>query len=102
MTWFTADKEGLAKILERRGKEFILFEALSNAWDTNATKVEVSLRPTDRRGIAELSIVDDDPNGFADLTHAYTLFAESNRKSDPTKRGRFNLGEKLVLACFEM
>ncbi len=38
------------------------------------------------------------PEGFKDLSHAFTLFADSNKKADPGKRGRFNLGEKLVLA----
>jgi hypothetical protein len=51
---------------------------------------------------AWLTVEDDDPDGFHDLTHTYTLFAESRKKSDPTKRGRFNLGCKLVLAmCYE-
>jgi hypothetical protein len=43
-------------------------------------------------------IEDDDPDGFQDLAHAYTLFAESTRKGDQSKRGRFNFGEKIVLA----
>lgn len=33
-----------------------------------------------------------------DLSHAYTLFAPSLKKDNPEQRGRFNLGEKLVLA----
>jgi len=45
-----------------------------------------------------LSVIDDSPDGFADLAHAYTLFAESRKKANPQQRGRFNLGEKLVLA----
>ena len=36
--------------------------------------------------------------GFADMRDAYTLFAESRKKGNVEKRGRFNLGEKLVLA----
>ncbi len=32
------------------------------------------------------------------MTHAFTLFAESAKKANPEQRGRFNLGEKLVLA----
>ena len=43
-------------------------------------------------------VEDDDPEGFRDLAQSWTLFAESERKGDPTKRGRFCLGEKLVLA----
>jgi hypothetical protein len=46
-------------------------------------------------------VEDDDPEGFKNLSHAYTLFAESEKKSDPTKRGFLNLGEKLVIAACE-
>jgi hypothetical protein len=31
--WFEVDKEGLARILERKGKEFTLFDLIQNAWD---------------------------------------------------------------------
>jgi len=50
------------------------------------------------RPLADLSVEDDAPNGFRHLEHAYTLFASSYKKAEPAKRGRFNLGEKLVLA----
>lgn len=94
---FEVDKAGLAKLLERRGKEFVLGELFQNAVDENVTSVKMRLELIGG-GMAEMSVEDDNPEGFADLTHAYTLFAESNKKSDPTKRGRFNLGEKLVIA----
>ncbi len=60
--------------------------------------VRVSLTPAKGRGLAELIVEDDSPNGFVMLDHAYTLFANSIKKSDPALRGRFNFGEKLVLA----
>jgi len=101
MHWFEVDKEGLAKILERRGKAFALLELVSNAFDTNARSVVVKLAPIDGRPLVEVSVADDDPDGFHNLAHAWTLFAESNRKGDAEKRGRFNLGEKLVLAICE-
>jgi hypothetical protein len=43
-------------------------------------------------------VEDDAPEGFKDLSHAFTLFADSAKKSNPEQRGRFNFGEKLVLA----
>jgi hypothetical protein len=43
-------------------------------------------------------VEDDAPEGFYDLTHAYTMFARTRKRSSPDKRGRFNLGEKQVLA----
>ncbi len=96
--WFAVDRKGLAQILERRGKAFAVLELLSNAWDQNVTTVDVTLEPTAKRATYQLVVTDDDPDGFADLTHAFTLFAPSIKKGDAEKRGRFNLGEKLVLA----
>jgi hypothetical protein len=98
--WFKVDKTGLSKILARRGKSFIVYELLQNAWDQNVSEVEVFLEPVGRQKV-KLVVTDDDPKGFEDLAHTFTLFAESNKKADPTKRGRFNVGEKLVLACCE-
>lgn len=98
MDWFTVDKEGLAKTLERRGKQFVLYELLQNCWDTNAGEARVTMEPIKGRPLVNIEVTDDDAEGFVDLSHAFTLFAESVKKDDPEKRGRFNLGEKLVLA----
>src|SRR3990167_2968901 len=101
MDWFSVDKTGLAKLLERKGKEFALYELIQNAWDEAITTVRVDLKRM-HGGFVRLSVEDDNPEGFRDLSHAFTLFAESHKKADATKRGRFNLGEKLVLAiCTE-
>ena len=96
--WFDVDRQGLAQILERKGKEFALFELVQNGWDEpGVTKVSVTLEPQGRNR-ALLTVEDDAPEGFKDLSHAFTLFAASAKKSNPEQRGRFNLGEKLVLA----
>lgn len=97
-SWFQVDKDGLRKLIDERGKAFVLYELVQNAWDTSAKNVSVRLEKLPGRPFAEVIVIDDDPDGFHDLAHAYTLFAESVKKNDPTKRGRFNLGEKLVLA----
>ena len=94
---FLVDKQGLAKLLERRGKAFILFELLQNAWDEDTRRVEATVEWLGDQSV-RITVEDDNPEGFADLTHAYTLFADSAKKNDPEKRGRFNLGEKLVIA----
>jgi hypothetical protein len=96
--WFEVDKDGLAKLLERKGKAFALFELIQNAWDTRARFVHISIERVGSSPNVFIRVTDDDPEGFKKLEHAFTLFAESDKKSDPTKRGRFNLGEKLVLA----
>lgn len=97
MEWFTVDKEGLADLIKRRGAAGAVVELVQNAFDTEAKNVTVSLETTGRMQ-AHLQVTDDDPNGFIDLAHAFTLFAASSKKSQAEKRGRFNLGEKLVLA----
>jgi len=101
--WFDVDKEGLAKILERRGgKAFIIYELLQNSWDEpGVTQVDATLIPVPNRPLARLVVMDDAPQGFSKLSDAFTLFAESKKKGDAQLRGRFNLGEKLVLACCE-
>lgn len=100
---FDIDHEGLKKLIAKRGKVWILAELIQNAWDAEgASRVDVTLQPiADRRGMAELRVEDDSPNGFPDLAHAYTLFAPSHKLSNPRLRGRFNLGEKLVVAYAE-
>lgn len=99
MRWYEVDKEGLAKILQRRGITFALWELVSNALDApGVTRVVVQLEPLAGVPYTTVVVEDDSPEGFTNLSHAWTLYAESTRKGDAEKRGRFNLGEKLVLA----
>lgn len=99
MNWFDVDKAGLAKVIEKRGKQFAIAELVQNVWDLDkATFCEVHLQPIPGTRNYDLIVTDDDPEGFKNLAHAYTLFAESEKKDKAEKRGRFNLGEKLVLA----
>jgi hypothetical protein len=99
--WFEVDKDGLAKLVRRKGLAFVLYELVQNAWDTQATVVHVTLDAIPGRAMTLLRVQDNDPDGFKFLSHGYVLFAESIKKGDPEKRGRFNLGEKLVLAACE-
>lgn len=98
-SWFEVDKDGLAKILARKDTKFFLVaELVSNAWDEpGSTTVEITLTP-ETHGQYRLIVTDDNPDGFKDLRDAFTLFAESKKNRDPGQRGRFDLGEKLVLA----
>src|SRR5437764_1087692 len=97
--WFAVDKAGLAKLIEQHGKGRLIGELVQNALDEDVSSVAIHLTPQPGRPSAELAVEDDSPNGFRNLEHAYTLFAESHKKNQPDRRGRFNLGEKLVLAC---
>ncbi len=96
--WLEIDKEGLRKTLGQKDKVFLLTEMVSNAWDEDITKVEVSLTRPDENGLSWLRVTDNSPTGWADLSHSHTMFAESVKKGKSEKRGRFNAGEKDVLA----
>jgi len=101
MGWFEVDKEGLARILRRRGIEFVVWELVANAWDSKATQVTVTLERVSNTRLARLTVEDDNPDGFTNLSHAFTMFTDSTRRDNPETRGRFNIGEKLVLAVAE-
>jgi hypothetical protein len=95
---FEVDVRGLARLLERRGKSFAVTELVQNAYDEDITEVRISLRPVPGRALAELVVEDDSPDGFLDLSHAWKLWADSKKKARPDQRGRFNQGEKTVIA----
>jgi len=95
--WVEVDLDGLRKKLKRRGIRYAIFEPLQNALDEDVTRVDVTL-PRPVNGSTVLTVTDDSPTGFRDLADAYTMFKTSYKQIDATKRGIFNLGEKLVLA----
>ncbi len=92
------DRQGLAKKLANRPKAFIVYELLQNAWDENVTEVWVGAQMEPGRPVCQITVIDNSPEGFQDLTSVYTMFKDSKKAPDPTKRGRFEMGEKLVLA----
>jgi hypothetical protein len=98
--WFEVDRKGLAEVVQRRGGfAWLVQELISNAWDEpGVTTVDVMLVPEEGRPEVTIVVEDDAPDGFADLRHAWTLFAPSKKRGNAELRGRFNLGEKLVLA----
>ena len=96
--WLEIDKEGLRKTLGQKDKVFLLTEMVSNAWDEDITEVDVSLTRPDENGFSWLRVTDNSTTGWADLSHSHTMFAESVKKGKSEKRGRFNAGEKDVLA----
>ena len=69
-----------------------------SAQSTNSAEAALKAAQVPGQALAELTVEDDSAEGFKDLSHAYTLFAASNKRGNPEQRGQFNLGEKLVLA----
>jgi hypothetical protein len=97
--WLVVDKDGFSKLVEQKGRGRIIAELIQNAWDEDGvTQVQVSIKPIPGSPYAVLTVFDDSQDGFHDLSHSFTLFAESKKKVDPSKRGRFNLGEKAFLS----
>src|SRR5262245_10013990 len=86
MDWFAVDKDGLARLMERKGKPTVVLELAQNSWDEDGTtEVDIRLAPHETRGYSRLVVTDNAPDGFADLTHAFTLFAPSRKVTDATK-----------------
>jgi hypothetical protein len=100
--WFDVDRAGLGKQAEEHGKGRLIGELIQNALDeAGVTQITVTLALVPGRPLADLTVEDDAPEGFRDLSHAYTLFAESYKRGNPEQRGQYNFGEKLVLAVCE-
>ena len=92
---FDVDIKGFKQTLQGDAAR-ILCEPISNALDTEATEIGVEVGW--QRGVMTYSIVDNDLDGFAELSDAWTLFAPSRRRHLVEKRGRFGYGEKEFIA----
>ncbi len=100
--WFSVDKAGLGRQAEQHSKGRLIGELVQNALDeAGVTQIAVTLALVPGRPLADLTVEDDSPEGFKDLSHAYTLFADSYKRDNPEQRGQYNFGEKLVLAVCE-
>ena len=93
--WFSVDKEGLKALQKGKTKTFIINELVQNAWDEDINECKVDINWHD--GKVTLRVEDDSPEGVRDISHSYTLFADTYKRRDPTKRGRFNIGEKVYI-----
>ena len=94
--WFAVSEKGLRDMLSGKKKTFIIRELVQNCWDEPISYCKVDI--TWNAGRIQLSVEDDSPEGFRNIEHAYTLFADTYKRSSPIHRGRINIGEKLVLA----
>ena len=69
---FEVDKEGLKVLQLGKPKTYIIRELVANAWDENITLCKIET--IHENGIATISVEDDNPEGFRDLTDSYTIF----------------------------
>jgi len=95
--WVTANLEGLANTLSNFERSRIVGELFQNSMDTAAKCITGSLSKP-KYGYAEICVEDDDPVGFESLKLAHEMFADTSKRNDPTKAGRFTIGEKRFLS----
>ena len=98
-TKFTVSTEGMRELHADRTPWSLTKELVQNSWDEapDATFCKVTISPDLAPGGTWVTVEDDGP-GFRDISDAYTLLAPTPKRLDPTKRGRFNSGEKEVVA----
>jgi len=98
-SWFEVSTEGLRQLQAGKPIHHIARELIQNAWDENIIHCIFSANWL--KGRSEIIVKDDNPEGFKDLSHAFTLFAPTSKRLDVSKRGRFNLGEKQAIVVAE-
>ena len=99
--WFAVSTEGMRQLHAGRPPWSLVKELVQNVWDESppATRCEVQVRPAEGNGRStEVEVLDDGP-GFANIADVYTLMGPSAKQGNPSKRGRFNLGEKEIIAA---
>ena len=71
--WFEVSKQGLKELQDGKPKHYAARELIQNAWDEKIAICDFIA--TYSKGIAQFIVNDDNPEGFKNLTDAYTLFA---------------------------
>jgi len=94
--WFEVDQKGFRELQLSKPKHHVVRELIQNAFDEPITVCDVKTSFDD--GHVSITVYDDSPIGFRDLTDAFTLYKTTYKRKDPEKRGRFNVGEKQAFA----
>ena len=92
---FEVNTAGMRQLHADRQPEQLIKELVQNAFDEQTTRCTIRV---DARDDGTLVTVEDDGGGFNDITDAFTLMADTPKRMDPEKRGRFNLGDKEVIS----
>lgn len=93
---FEVDSQGMRALHEGREPWRLVKELISNAFDEDARWCSVLI---DSAGVNRTRVVvTDDGPGFANIADTWTLMGHTKKRSDPTVRGRFNIGEKEILS----
>lgn len=92
--WFEIADDGWRRLSASRPLGRLLLEALQNAFDERAGRINVSLSSR------EIVVEDDALAGIADERLVYTVFL-SDKPDDPRRRGRMGRGLKELIAAME-
>ena len=96
---FSVSESGMRELNIGREPWDLVKELIQNAWDeapfSSECRVKVEPQPD---GKATMIIVEDNGPGFSDIADSYTLMSHTSKRLHPTKRGRFNMGEKEVIS----
>ena len=96
---FAVSELGMRELNSDRQPWDLVKELVQNAWDEapTATECRVTVEPQPKSKTTMVTVQDDGP-GFSDIADSYTLMGHTSKRLDPTKRGRFNIGEKDVIS----
>ena len=96
---FAVSESGMRELNADREPWDLVKELIQNAWDEApfASECRVSVVPQPDGNTTMVTVCDDGP-GFSDIADAYTLMGHTGKRLQPTKRGRFNVGEKDVIS----
>ncbi len=90
--WLEVDMDGLKEISSKKN---IIRELVSNILDeqpNGATSGSIGIYDD------HILAIDDSPSGFLDLRDSFTLFRSTPKRHKAEVRGRFNQGDKMILA----
>ena len=96
---FSISTLGMRELHVDREPWMLVKELVQNAWDEapEATVCRVKITPGEHDGVTRVVVEDDGP-GFSDITDSFTLMKPTAKRLDPTRRGRFNIGEKEIIS----
>ena len=96
---FTVSHLGMRELHADRPPWHLVKELVQNSWDEapDATVCAVTIKPVPGQDATRVTVEDDGP-GFKDVADAWTLMKHTDKRASPTKRGRYNLGEKEIIS----
>ena len=95
---FEIDTEGFRNQMAEMKPFRLCMDMISNCFDEDSIHtIKFSTKPISNSKNWKITIKDDG-SGFIKTSDSYTLYGHSYKRDDPTKIGRFNLGEKQFFA----